>query len=54
MTQHAVMRPMLCQRKRVNTRLADNKPTLTLYCMLRKDCSTNGHSYVYALRFSSA
>ena len=37
---------ILCQRKRFNIKLADNKPTLTLYWMLLKDRSTKGHSCV--------
>ena len=47
---------ILCHtiRKRVNIKFADNKPTLTLYGMLLKDRSTNGHSCVYTLYFSSA
>jgi len=44
---------MLCHRKRVNMKLVNNKVTLTPYCMLLKDLSTNGHSCVYILRFSS-
>jgi len=31
--------------KRIDIKLADNKPTLTLYWMLLKDHSTNGHCY---------
>ena len=41
----------LCQRKRVNIKLANNKPILTLYWMLLKDRSTNRHTCVYTLPF---
>ena len=40
--------------KRIDIKLADNKPTLTLYWMLLKDRSRKGHSCVYTPHFSSA
>jgi len=40
--------------KRIDIKLADNKPILTLHWMLLKDRSTKGHSCVLYTVFSSA
>ena len=37
--------------KRIDIKLAENKPTLTLYWMLLKVRNTNGHSCVYTPLF---
>jgi len=40
--------------KRIDTKLANNKPTLTLYWMILTYLLTKGHSCIYTPQFSSA